>query len=385
MEISKLARGTTLSADELVRYSRQLILPQVGVEGQQKLRSCSALVVGAGGLGSPVLLYLAAAGIGRLGIVDHENVELSNLHRQILHSTSSVNQPKVESARYAIGNANPHVDVTPLRIKLTSANALEILQQYDIIVDGSDNFPTRYLLSDAGVISRKPVIYGSIFRFEGQVSVFDGMKGPCYRCLFPEPPAPTLVPNCAEGGVLGPLAGIIGSIQASEAIKVLLGIGEPLIGRLLAVDALRTEFTLLSLKKNPDCPVCGPSPSIRTLIDYEEFCGTHRDSRENILEITPRQLDAWLKGGGEVVILDVREPYEYEIANIGGRLIPLSELPRKYKLLDPYSEIVAVCHHGNRSGFAVEFLLERGFRKVKNLVGGIERWSTEVDPSVPRY
>lgn len=385
IEVSKRAIAETLTPEEVKRYSRHLILPQVGVEGQKKLKSSSVLIVGAGGLGSPVSLYLAGAGIGRIGIADYDTVELSNLHRQIAHATSNIGLLKADSAKEAIKAINPHVEVNTIHARLTSSNAREVVEGYDIIVDGSDNFPTRYLLNDAGVLLRKPVVYGSIFRFEGQVSVFDAREGPCYRCLYPEPPAPELVPNCAEGGVLGVLAGIIGSLQASETIKTLLQIGEPLIGKLLLVDALRTEFNLLRLKKNPACSICGLSPSVSSLIDYDEFCGHRKENEKNRHEITPQQLYALLKEGKPITLLDVREPYEYELANIGGRLIPLSELPRKYKLLDFQSEIVAICHHGNRSSVAVEFLLQQGFTNVKNLVGGIDRWSTDVDPFLPRY
>lgn len=377
---------TGLSPNELVRYSRHLVLPEVGREGQLKLKSASVLIVGAGGLGSPAALYLAAAGIGRLGIVDQDVIELSNLQRQIIHSTNSTGRGKADSASERIRDLNPEVRVETFGLKLTPENALEILKPYDVIIDGSDNFPTRYLLNDASVLLAKPLVYGSIFRFEGQASVFEGKSGPCYRCLFPEPPPAHLTLNCEEGGVLGVLPGVIGSIQATETIKIILGIGDLLVGKMLHFDALRMEFRTIRLRKDPACPMCGAERKITQLIDYEAFCASSSGGKEsNSFEITPVELQQKLQLGRPISVIDVREPYEFEIANIGGRLIPLSELPRKEKLLNKDDEIVVLCHHGDRSAQAVDYLRQRGFTKVKNLVGGIDRWSVEVDRSVPRY
>ncbi len=378
--------NTGLSPNELVRYSRHLVLPEVRMEGQLKLKSASVLIVGAGGLGSPAALYLAAAGIGRLGIVDQDVVELSNLQRQIIHSTNSIGRGKSDSARERIRGLNPEVSVETFPLKLTSENALEVLKPYDVIIDGSDNFPTRYLLNDASVLLAKPLVYGCIFRFEGQASVFEGTSGPCYRCLFPEPPPAHLAPNCEEGGVLGVLPGVIGSIQATETIKIILGIGDLLVGKMLHFDALRMEFRTIRLSKDPACPMCGAERKITQLIDYEAFCASSSGGKEsNSFEITPVELQQKLQSGRPISVIDVREPYEFEIANIGGRLIPLNELSKKEKLLSKDDEIIVVCHHGHRSESAVEYLRGRGFERVKNLVGGIDRWSVEVDRSVPRY
>ena len=378
-----------LSHEEIKRYGRHLIMPEVGLEGQKKLKAASVLLVGAGGLGSPVALYLAAAGVGRIGIVDYDVVEYSNLHRQILHSTQDVGKPKLQSAKERINGINPHVDVLTHETQLTSANALEILRDYDVIVDGTDNFPTRYLVNDACALLKKPNVYGSIFRFDGQVSVFYAEQGPCYRCLYSEPPPPGLVPSCAEGGVLGVLPGIIGTIQASETIKLILGIGEPLIGKLLLLDALKVQFRQLKLRKNPECPICSEHPTIDKLIDYEAFCGVtpepENGREQKKFEISIFDLKEQLDRGDDVLILDVREPHEYEIVNMGGYLIPLGDLPKRVHELDSAREIVVHCHHGPRSARAVAFLQQMGFQKVRNLVGGIDQWAATVDPTLPRY
>lgn len=375
------------SRDELRRYGRHLIMPEVGLEGQRKLKAASVLLVGAGGLGSPVALYLAAAGVGRLGIVDFDVVDESNLQRQIIHSTETLHTPKALSARNRILSINPAVKVDTFRIQLISDNALDILREYDVIIDGTDNFPTRYLVNDACVLLGKPYVYGSIFRFEGQVTVFSTAQGPCYRCLYPEPPPPGLVPSCAEGGVLGVLPGIIGTIQATEALKLILGIGHSLAGRLLLLDALKMQFRELAVRKDPRCPVCGDHPTITSLIDYEDFCGISKQQKQDMeqYEISAVDLKHKIDRGEEVELLDVREPYERELASIGGVLIPLSQLPARVNTLDSSREIVVYCHSGFRSARAVEFLVEMGFSKVKNLIGGIDSWSREVDPSVPRY
>lgn len=377
-----------LTQEEFQRYSRHLLLPEVGVEGQKKLKSASVLIVGAGGLGSPLAMYLSAAGVGRIGIVDFDRVDHSNLQRQLLHDTSDVGQSKLESAKRRIFGINPNVKVECHETRLTSQNALEILKPYDVIVDGTDNFPTRYLVNDACVLLKKPNVYGSIFRFEGQVSLFYAGKGPCYRCLYPEPPPPGLVPSCAEGGVLGVLPGIIGTLQANETIKLLLRIGEPLIGRLILFDALKMEFRELRLRKDPGCVICGDQPKMTQLIDYEAFCGIQREGTSgggSEVEITPIELKKRLDDGEKIFILDVREPHEYQLVHIGGHLIPLKELSQRFSELDPDQEIVCHCHHGGRSARAVAFLKERGFKKVKNLVGGIHEWALQVDPKLPRY
>ena len=376
-----------LSGDELLRYGRHLVLPDVGPDGQRRLKAARVLLVGAGGLGSPVALYLAAAGVGTLGLVDFDVVDLSNLQRQVLHGTSDVGRSKLDSARDRIQDVNPNVAVDSYEIRLTSANALDILRDYDVVVDGTDNFATRYLTNDACVLLGKPNVYGSIFRFEGQVSVFATETGPCYRCLYPEPPPPGLVPSCAEGGVLGVLPGIVGTIQATEALKLLLGIGEPLIGRLLLVDALGAQFRTVGLARDPACPACG-TREIRELIDYDQFCGAVgvAGAPGAAPEMTPRELATRLARGDELDVIDVREPYEWEIARIpGARLIPLGTLPRALSSLDPRREIVLHCHHGIRSARGADLLRGAGFTRVWNLAGGIDRWSGEVDASVPRY
>jgi sulfur-carrier protein adenylyltransferase/sulfurtransferase len=378
-----------LSKEEILRYSRHLIMPEVGMEGQLKLKRAKVLCIGTGGLGAPLGLYLAAAGVGRIGLVDFDKVDYTNLQRQILFSTSDVGRPKIEAATDRLQSMNPDIQIDHFETRLTSENALDILKDYDVIVDGTDNFPTRYLVNDASVILRKPNVYGSIFRFEGQASIFGMPQGPCYRCLYPEPPPPGLVPSCAEGGVLGVLPGIVGAIQAAEAIKLILGKGEPLIGRLLLFDALGMRFRELKLRKNPDCPVCGTHPTITKLIDYEEFCGIRGEEapapQTSVPEITARELKARLDRGDDLYILDVREPHEYQIANIGGHLIPLGELSKRVNELDSSREIVAHCRSGKRSAEASEFLRKAGFRKLWNLKGGILAWSDEIDPSVPKY
>src|SRR5271167_4867646 len=377
-----------LSNDEIARYSRHLILPEVGMEGQQKLKAAKVLCVGTGGLGAPLALYLAAAGIGTLGLVDFDTVDASNLQRQIIHSTATVGKLKVDSAEMMLKGLNPFMNVVKHNTMLTSANALEIFKDYDVIADGTDNFQTRYLVNDACVLLGKPNAYGSIFRFEGQASVFGTEQGPCYRCLYPEPPPPGLVPSCAEGGVLGILPGLVGVIQATEVIKLILGKGEPLIGRLLLVDALGMRFRELRLRKNPDCPVCGTNPIIRELIDYNQFCGIRGEeapATSNVPEIQPEELKMRLDAGSDIFILDVREPHEYQICNLGGYLIPLGDLPARMNELDSSREIVAHCRSGVRSAKAVTLLRQAGFSKVKNLAGGILAWADKVDPILPKY
>jgi sulfur-carrier protein adenylyltransferase/sulfurtransferase len=385
------AKGSdvSLSKEEILRYSRHLIMPEVGMDGQLKLKRARVLLVGTGGLGAPLGLYLAAAGVGTLGIVDFDKVDFTNLQRQVAFGTSDVGRPKIEAAAERLGNLNPEIQIKSYETQLTSENALEIFRDFDIIVDGTDNFPTRYLVNDACVLLGKPNVYGSIFRFEGQASIFGYPDGPCYRCLYPEPPPPGLVPSCAEGGVLGVLPGIIGSIQAMETLKLILKSGDPLVGRLLLFDALGMKFRELKLRKNPDCPVCGPRPTITKLIDYAEFCGIRGEEapapQTSVPEITPRELKARLDRGDDLYILDVREPHEYQICNIGGNLIPLGDLSRRVNELDSAREIVAHCRSGKRSAEAAEFLRKAGFKKIWNLKGGILAWSDEVDPSVPKY
>jgi adenylyltransferase/sulfurtransferase len=380
----------TLSNEEIARYSRHLIMPEVGMAGQRRLKQGSVLLIGTGGLGSPLALYLAAAGVGHIGLVDFDVVDASNLQRQIVHGTGTVGIAKTESAKRRLQDLNPYIEITTHETRITSENALELMRPYDVIVDGTDNFPTRYLTNDACVLLGKPNVYGSIFRFEGQATVFsvrDG--GPCYRCLYPEPPPPGLVPSCAEGGVLGVLPGVIGTIQATEVIKLLTGIGEPLIGRLLLYDALAMRFRELKLRRNPSCPVCGDHPTITELIDYEQFCGLvpEEPTLSNQFEITPRELAEWLERPDRPFLLDVRNPYEVAIASIPGtdKLIPIDQLSERINELDSAREIVVYCRSGARSGRAVELLKSVGFRKVKNLVGGILRWADEVDPSLPKY
>jgi sulfur-carrier protein adenylyltransferase/sulfurtransferase len=378
----------SLNNDEILRYSRHLIMPEVGMQGQLKLKAAKVLCIGAGGLGSPLALYLGAAGVGTLGLVDFDVVDYTNLQRQIIHRTEDVGHPKLDSAADKIKAMNPFVNIKKFNTHLSSDNALEIFKEFDIIADGTDNFPTRYLTNDACVISGKPNVYASIFRFEGQASVFGMPDGPCYRCLYPEPPPPGLVPSCAEGGVLGILPGLLGVIQATEVIKLILGSGDPLIGRLLLVDALGMKFRELKLRKNPDCPVCGKNPTIKKLIDYQEFCGIRGEEVEaevTTSEMQVEELKQRLDRGDDLFILDVREPHEYQICNIGGHLIPLGDLPRRVNELDTSKEIVAHCRSGVRSAKAVNFLRQAGFKKVHNLAGGILAWADRVDPSMPKY
>lgn len=388
-----------LSREEVKRYSRHLIMPEVGMAGQKKLKAASVLLIGAGGLGSPLAMYLAAAGIGRLGLVDYDVVDYSNLQRQVIHGTGDVGRPKLDSARERIEAINPHVQVDSYPVPLTSENALEIIEPYDIVIDGTDNFPTRYLTNDACVLLGKPNVYGSIFRFEGQVSVFYAEEGPCYRCLFPEPPPPGLVPSCAEGGVLGVLPGTIGALQATEAIKLILGVGESLVGRLLLYDALDMSFNEVKLRKNPNCPVCGENPTVTELIDYEQFCGmpAHDHSlyvtAENgdqaaVPAITPRELKEELDAGESPLLLDVREPHEWEISNLapyGAVLIPQDRVEERMGELDTAQDIVVYCRTGARSATVIRQLQEHGYTRLKNLAGGINRWAEEIDQELPTY
>ena len=382
-------QAVKLSKEEILRYSRHLIMPEVGMDGQLKLKQAQVLLIGAGGLGAPLGLYLAAAGVGRLGIVDFDVVDFTNLQRQITFSTKDVGRKKAEAARERLSSMNPDIQIDTFDTRLTSENALDLFKDFDIIVDGTDNFPTRYLVNDACILLGKPNVYGSIFRFEGQVTVFGAPAGPCYRCLYPEPPPPGLVPSCAEGGVLGVLPGIVGSLQAMETIKLILGVGESLAGRLLLFDALAMRFRELKVRQNPACPICGENRTINKLIDYEEFCGIRGEEAPavttGIPEITPRELKTRLDRGDDLFILDVREPHEYQICNIHGHLIPLGDLPKRVSELDSSREIVAHCRSGKRSADAVEFLQKAGFKKIWNLKGGILAWSDEVDPSVPKY
>jgi adenylyltransferase/sulfurtransferase len=382
----------TLSNDEILRYSRHLIMPEVGMEGQQKLKAARVLCIGAGGLGSPLALYLGAAGVGTLGIVDFDVVDYTNLQRQIIHTTADVGRKKLDSAAEKLKAINPFLNIRKFETRLSSDNALELFRDFDIIADGTDNFPTRYLVNDACVLTGKPNVYGSIFRFEGQASVFATKDGPCYRCLYSEPPPPGLVPSCAEGGVLGILPGLVGVIQATEVIKLILGKGEPLIGRLLLVDALGMRFRELKLRKNPDCPACGTHRTVTKLIDYNEFCGIRGEetSQEKhveagVPEIQVEELKRRLDAGENLFVLDVREPHEYQICHLNGHLIPLGDLPKRVHELDSSREIVAHCRSGIRSAKAVTFLQQAGFKKVHNLAGGILAWADRVDPKMAKY
>jgi adenylyltransferase/sulfurtransferase len=383
-----------LTREELARYARHVTLPDVGVEGQRTLKAARVLCVGAGGLGSPASMYLAAAGIGTIGVLDADAVDASNLQRQILHDTADVGEPKVASARERLRAINPNVTIETHPVRLTAANALDILGRYDIVLDCSDNFPTRYLVNDACVMLGKPDVFGAIFRFEGQASVFGVKNGPCYRCVFPEPPPPGLVPSCAEAGVFGVLPGVIGTIQATEAIKLILEIGEPLVGRMIVYDALDMAFRDLKVPKDPDCPVCGSHPSVRTLIDYDAFCGL--GAPEHVAApaepaathpvITAGELKARMDRGDRPFLLDVREQFEHDLVRLDDDLlIPLGELSARHRELDPGREIVVYCHHGNRSGKATAFLRRQGFPGARNLRGGIEEWAVKIDPSLPRY
>ncbi len=380
----------SLSNEEIARYSRHVIIPEVGMQGQRKLKAASVLMIGTGGLGAPLGMYLAAAGVGRLGLVDFDVVDTSNLQRQIIHGTRDVGRPKISSAKDRLQDINPHVEIETHETRLTSENALRLFVNYDVIVDGTDNFPTRYLVNDACVLTGKPNVYGSIFRFEGQASVFWADRGPCYRCLYPEPPPPGLVPSCAEGGVLGVLPGIIGAIQANETIKIILGAPDILVNRLVLFDAWRMRFRELKLRKNPDCPVCGEHPTITKLIDYEEFCGIRQPSQtetQTMEEITATELKQRLDKGDDIQIIDVREPHEYEIAQIpNSRLIPLGQVLGRMNEIDPERETIVHCKMGGRSAKAIEALKRTGFTgHLINLKGGITAWSNEVDPSVPKY
>jgi adenylyltransferase/sulfurtransferase len=380
----------TLSHEEILRYSRHLLIPDVGLDGQRKLKAASVLVIGTGGLGSPVSLYLAAAGIGHIGVVDYDVVDFSNLQRQVIHSTSGIGELKVASARHRMLDLNPDIQVDAYNLPFTSENAMQIACDYDLIIDCTDNFPTRYLSNDLCVLTGKPNVYGSIFRFDGQVSVFDAKRGPCYRCLFPEPPPPNLVPTCAEGGVLGVLPGTIGTIQATEAIKLILGIGDPLIGRLLLYNALDLSFEFVNLRKNPKCRVCGPNPEITGLIDYEAFCGVpghnHAGAFGSEWDITATELAERLKRGDLIRLLDVREPHELQISRLeGATLIPYGQLAARLSELNSAEEVVVFCKSGNRSAYALELLASAGFRKIKHLKGGINAWAEAVDPSLPVY
>ena len=374
----------TLTQEEIRRYARHLIMPEVGLEGQKKLKAARVLAVGAGGLGSPLAVYLAAAGVGTLGLVDFDVVDDSNLHRQILYGASDVGAPKLAAAARRLKDMNPNVEVVPFDERLTSANALDIVRGFDVVADGTDNFPTRYLVNDACVLTGKPNVYASIFRFEGQASVFWAEKGPCYRCLYSEPPPPGLVPSCAEGGVLGILPGLLGVIQATETIKLILGRGDPLVGRLLLVDALTMKFRELKLRKNPECVVCGPRPTITRLIDYEAFCGVGADAA--VPEITVEELAEMRRQGDSFVLLDVREPHEIAICALPGSVkIPLGSLADSLDALSPSEEIVVHCRSGSRSAKAVVLLQQAGYRKARNLAGGILAWADRIDPSVPKY
>jgi len=380
-----------LSHEEILRYSRHLLIPDVGMQGQRKLKAASVLIIGTGGLGSPVALYLAAAGIGRIGLVDYDVVDRTNLQRQIIHSTSTVGRLKVESARERMLDLNPDIQVDIYNEAFTSENAMRIAEPYDLIVDGSDNFPTRYLTNDLCVLMGKPNVYGSVYRFEGQVSVFDARVGPCYRCLFPEPPPPGLVPSCAESGILGVLPGTVGTLQATETLKLILGTGEPLIGRLLLYNAQDMSFDFVKLRKNPSCKVCGENPTVTQLIDYDAFCGVPGREVETgsagvEWDITPRELETHLKSGAQMCLVDVREPHEREISNIDGTLsIPLGQLAMRTGELDPQDEIVLICKAGVRSTRALHLLLGAGFRNLHNLKGGLNAWAKEVDPTQPVY
>jgi adenylyltransferase/sulfurtransferase len=380
-----------LTTDDLSRYSRHLILPEVGMEGQQKLKAARVLCVGTGGLGSPLALYLTAAGIGTLGLVDFDVVDASNLQRQIIHSTKDIGRKKLDSAEEKLKALNPAINIVKHDTMLSSANALDIIKDYDIVADGTDNFPTRYLVNDACVLLGKPNAYGSIFRFEGQASVFATETGPCYRCLYPEPPPPGLVPSCAEGGVLGILPGLVGVIQATEVIKLILGKGEPLIGRLLLVDALNMRFRELKLRKNPECPVCGENPTVTALIDYQHFCGIvpetpqEKNVKNGIPQISVKELKARRDAGEDIFLLDVREPYEYQIAQIGGKLIPQNDVPNRLAEIPRDREIIVHCRSGARSQRIAELLKQAGYQDVVNVAGGILAWADEIDPTVQKY
>ncbi|MGH9464923.1 MAG: molybdopterin-synthase adenylyltransferase MoeB [Thermoanaerobaculia bacterium] len=377
----------SLSPSELARYGRQLVLPEVGRPGQERLKGARVLLVGAGGLGSPVALYLAAAGVGRLTLVDGDRVERSNLHRQILYGESDVGRPKLEAAAARLREANPHVEVRPVAERFTAANAAALVADHDVVVDGTDNFTARYLVNDACVLAGKPNVFGSVLRFEGQVSVFWSPRGPCYRCLFPEPPPAGLVPSCAEAGVLGALPGIVGALQANEALKLVLGVGEPLVGRFLVFDALALRFREVALPRSPSCPICSAHPTVTELVEIDAACDLAAPGGEEMaMDLTPREMKQWRDEGRDFVLLDVRTPREHALASLpGALLIPLQELPQRVDELDPAADIVVHCHHGQRSERAAAFLRGQGFASVRNLAGGIDAWSDQVDPDVPRY
>jgi molybdopterin/thiamine biosynthesis adenylyltransferase/rhodanese-related sulfurtransferase len=389
--IAKTYQGVSLTNEEIRRYGRHLIMPEVTLEGQQKLKAARVIVIGTGGLGAPILAYLAAAGVGRIGVVDFDTVDLSNLHRQIIHKTGNVGKPKTQSAAEMMREINPTIEIVLHETSLRSDNAFELLNDYDIVIDGTDNFPTRYLVNDACALLDKPNVYGSIFRFEGQATVFWASRGPCYRCLYPEPPEPGTVPSCAEGGVLGVLPGVIGTIQATEAVKLIIGQGDPLIGRLLLFDALKMKFRELKLRKDPKCPLCGPNKTITELIDYQEFCGVSPAQQKAVFieEVEVEDVKEALDAGripAEIDLLDIREPFEAKVAQIPqSRLISLAEFGRRMHELDSAREIWLYCKDGARSGKAWKLLHDAGFRKIKNVAGGIDAWSEEIDPDTPRY
>ena len=390
--INKVYQGIALSHEEIRRYGRHLIMPEVTLEGQQKLKAARVIVIGTGGLGAPILAYLAAAGVGHIGVVDFDTVDLSNLHRQIIHKSGNVGKPKTQSAVEMMKEINPTIDIKTYDTSLRSDNALDLLKDYDIVIDGTDNFPTRYLVNDACALLDKPNVYGSIFRFEGQATVFWASRGPCYRCLYPEPPEPGTVPSCAEGGVLGVLPGVVGTIQATEAVKLIIGQGDPLIGRLLLFDALKMKFKELKLRKDPKCPLCGENKTVTELIDYEFFCGTapiQQQKSVHVDEVDVEEVDEAIKAGkipAEIDLLDIREPFEAKIAQIPhSRLISLAEFSKRMHELDSAREIWLYCKDGARSGKAWKMLYDAGFRKIKNVAGGIDAWSEDIDPETPRY
>jgi adenylyltransferase/sulfurtransferase len=385
--INETFANVALSNDEIKRYGRHLIMPEVTLTGQQMLKASRVLVVGTGGLGSPLLAYLAAAGVGTIGLVDYDTVDYSNLHRQIIHKTSNVGKPKIHSAIETMKEINPYVNVQPYEVAFRSDNAIEIGKDYDIIIDGTDNFPTRYLVNDTCVLLDKPNVYGSIFRFDGQATIFWGSRGPCYRCLYPEPPDPGMVPTCAEGGVLGVLPGVVGLIQATEAVKLIIGQGDLLIGRLLLFDALKMKFRELKIRKDPACPICGPNATIKELIDYEQFCGMGAvQHKVTVPGVSVYDLEDLIKAKADFDLIDVRETHEFDIAQIkGSKLIPLSVFPQRMHELDSARDIYLVCKNGQRSEKAWKTLHDAGFRKVKNVEGGLDAWSADIDPSVPAY
>jgi adenylyltransferase/sulfurtransferase len=390
--INEARQEVTFTNEEIRRYGRHLIMPEVTLEGQQKLKAARVIVIGTGGLGAPILAYLAAAGVGHIGVVDFDTVDLSNLHRQIIHKTGNVGKAKTLSAVEMMRDINPNIDIKTYETSIRSDNALELLKDYDIVIDGTDNFPTRYLVNDACALLDKPNVYGSIFRFEGQATVFWASKGPCYRCLYPEPPEPGTVPSCAEGGVLGVLPGVVGTIQATEAVKLIIGQGDPLIGRLLLFDALKMKFKELKLRKDPKCPLCGTNKTVTELIDYDFFCGVtpaQQKKKVHVEEVDVEDVDAAIKAGkipSEIDLLDIREPFEAKIAQIPhSRLISLAEFSKRMHELDSAREIWLYCKDGARSGKAWKLLYDAGFRKIKNVAGGIDAWSDDIDPDTPRY